>query len=355
MISLKKYLEGRSPDPIQEAAPVADGIFGAVVAAYRSALRTMGSSSIEACPIVGGELKLGLGMVDESLAGSMTDEKIERAERNVRSHLLEWGKRTARHYQQKADEVKEILMVMARTAESVSQRDARCASRLAEVTGRLQRIATLDDISEIRASIEASATELKTSIDRMTLEGKTAMDQLRTELSSYQTRLEEAEQIASSDSLTGLRSRHWMENYIGRRIEDERTFCLVIVDIDDFKRVNDNYGHPAGDELLQQFSSELKGSIRNGDVVCRWGGDEFLIFLDCPIVEGRSQTTRLKRWACGTYTLQARSGPVKVQIEASVGLAERKPRETLKSVLARADADMYDQKASARTGLRAAR
>jgi diguanylate cyclase (GGDEF)-like protein len=315
----------------------------------------MGSASIEACPNVGGELKLGLGMVDDTLARGINDESIEKAERAVRTHLIEWGRRSARHFQQKADEVKEILIVMARTAESVSQRDTRCATRLAEVTGRLKKIASLDDISEIRASIEASAAELKTSIDRMASEGKAAMDQMRTEIYTYQSRLEEAEQIASSDSLTGLRSRHWMETYINRRIEDEKTFCLVIVDIDDFKRVNDEFGHPAGDELLQQFATELKSSFRSGDVVARWGGDEFLIFLDCAYAEGQAQTTRLKRWACGTYTLQGRSGPVRIHIDASVGLAERKPREALKNIVARADADMYDQKATARNGIRAAR
>jgi len=355
MISLKKYLDGRSPEPAQDPEPVADGLLGAVVAAYRSALRTMGSSGIEACPLVGGELKLGLATVDESFSSGVTADRVEKAERAVRSHLLEWGKRTARHYQQKADEIKEMLIVMARTAESVSQRDTRSASRLAEVTARLKRIASLDDITEIRASIEASASELKTSIDRMAAEGKAAMDQLRTELNSYQTRLEEAEQIASSDSLTGLRSRHWTENYICRRIDANQIFCLVIVDIDDFKRVNDDHGHPAGDELLQQFAIELKSSFRASDVVSRWGGDEFLVFLDCELAEAQTQTARLKRWACGNYTLQGRSGPVKVAIDASVGVAERNPRESLKSLLARADSDMYSQKPGVRNGLRAVR
>ena len=62
--------------------------------------------------------------------------------------------RTARHYQQKTGEVKELLIVMARTAESVGERDQRCAGQINEVTARLEKIASLDDLSEIRASIE---------------------------------------------------------------------------------------------------------------------------------------------------------------------------------------------------------
>ena len=75
--------------------------------------------------------------------------------------------------------MKELLLVMARTAESVSARDQRCAGQMSAVTERLKAIASLEDLTEIRASIEKSATELKTSIDRMTAEGKEALEHLR--------------------------------------------------------------------------------------------------------------------------------------------------------------------------------
>ena len=73
--------------------------------------------------------------------------------------------------------MKELLLVMARTAESASARDQRCAGQMSEVTEGLKAIASLEDLTEIRASIEKSATELKTSIDRMTAEGKAVLDE----------------------------------------------------------------------------------------------------------------------------------------------------------------------------------
>ena len=79
---------------------------------------------------------------------------VEVSERCVRDQLQEWGRRTARHYQQKATEVKDILMVMARAAESVGARDQRCAGQISEVTTRLERIASLEDLTQVRASIE---------------------------------------------------------------------------------------------------------------------------------------------------------------------------------------------------------
>jgi diguanylate cyclase (GGDEF)-like protein len=348
MISLKKYLDASHLEPFEAEEPEAVGLLPNMLAAYRSALRAIAGSTVEACPVVGADLKRGLGKVEDRLSIPVTAEKIEAAEQDVRTQLEDWGRQMSLHYRQKTDEVKQILLVMAHTAESVGERDQRAAGHLRDVTGRLQTIATLEDISAIRVSLEASARELKTSIDRMAAEGKAAVLQLQTELNVYQAKLEEAEQIASRDSLTGLRSRLWMENYLERRLESARPLSIVIVDIDEFKRVNDVHGHPVGDELLQQFATELKSACRSGDVVSRWGGDEFIIALDCDLDEARTQTVRLKKWACGNYTLHGRSGPVKLPIDASIGVASRQPRETVKQLLSRADTDMYEQKAVAR-------
>ena len=190
-----------------------------------------------------------------------------------------WGRDTAKHYQQKACEVKDLLLVMAHTAESVSARDQRCAGQMSEVTERLKAIASLEDLTEIRASIEKSATELKTSIDRMTAEGKAALDHLREQVASYQSKLEEAEEIASRDALTGLSSRLYVEGQIEKRIGSGAPFCVALIDIDGFKKVNDNYGHLTGDELLKQFGAELRSACRATDVIGRWGGDEFILTL----------------------------------------------------------------------------
>ena len=112
-----------------------------------------------------------------------------RPDRAWRIQLQEWGQRTARHYQARAREVKDILLMMAGAAESVGERDLRCAQQINAVTVQLQGIANLEDLTEIRASIEKSAAELKTSIDRMTAEGKEALEQLRREVTTYQAKV----------------------------------------------------------------------------------------------------------------------------------------------------------------------
>jgi diguanylate cyclase (GGDEF)-like protein len=267
----------------------------------------------------------------------------------VREHLHGWGRLAAMHYQKQTGEVKEILLMMARTAESVGERDQRCAAQITEVTTRLKGIANLEDLTAIRESIKQSASDLKSSVDRMTAEGKAAIDQLKKEVTTYQTRLEEAEEIASRDALTGLRSRLSVEGDIEQSLHGRAPFCVAIIDIDEFKRVNDEHGHLVGDELLKKFAAKMRSVCRSTDTIGRWGGDEFVLLLHCGIAEARAQIDRLREWVCGSYTVQGSATPIKLHVKVSIGFAERLPGETLKALVDRADAEMYRDKAASRT------
>jgi diguanylate cyclase (GGDEF)-like protein len=346
MISLKKYFDSTSDRPTKNCEPDKEGVLRAAVQAYRSALHEMGSCSMGCCPVPGAELKASLWEIEESLGAEIGFGAIATAERSVQGHLQAWGSRTAAHYQQKTVEVKELLIVMARTAESLCTRDRRSAGQLSDVTERLGRIASLEDLTEVRSSIEKSAAELKVLVDKITAEGIEAIAQLKKEVSFYQVKLEEAEAIASHDVLTGLHNRIWVESQIDRRIDSGAPFCIAIADIDGFKKVNDDHGHLAGDELLRQFATELESTNRSTDVIARWGGDEFILVLDCNPLDAPAQIDRLAVRVCKSYKIKARSGPSMLTVGVSIGLAEHLRGETKLGLLARAYAAMYARKAA---------
>ena len=353
MISLKKYLDSEPAGQFAEGEPEEWDLLSMAMDAYGSALMEMGNCSLDACPGLGDDLKKNLASLRTGLSPGMSCESLAATDSNARERLRVWGRDTAKHYQQKACEVKELLLVMAHTTESVSARDQRCASQMSAVTERLKAIASLEDLTEIRASIEKSATELKTSIDRMTAEGKAVLDHLREQVASYQTKLEEAEEIASRDALTGLNSRLYVESQIEKRIGIGTAFCVALVDIDGFKKVNDNHGHLTGDELLKQFGAELRSACRATDVIGRWGGDEFILLYDCGLADAEAQTERLRKWICGNYDVRGRSGALKLRVDASIGVAAHAAGEGMKELVERADAAMYEQKeASRRNGNR---
>jgi diguanylate cyclase (GGDEF)-like protein len=348
MISIKHYLEETETKSGKQGEPETQTLLPVTVAAYCSSLVEMGNCGQDACPALGGELKLGLGKLEEKLSLKLTSETVKETETGVREHLQSWGRLAALHYRKQTGEVKEILLMMARTAESVGERDQRCAAQITDVTTRLKSIANLEDLTAIRESIKQSATDLKSSVDRMTTEGKAAIDQLKKEVTTYQTRLEEAEEIASRDALTGLHSRLSVEGQIEKSLHGRAPFCVAIIDIDEFKRVNDEHGHLVGDELLKKFAAKLLSVCRSTDSIGRWGGDEFLLLLHCGIVDARAQIDRLREWVCGSYTVQGGSTPCKLRVMVSIGLAERLPGETMKVLVDRADAEMYREKAASR-------
>ena len=95
-------------------------------------------------------------------------------------------------------------------------------------------------------------------------------------------KMQELEQKASKDLLTGLLNRASAKEQIELRMQDnpDSHFALAEVDIDDFKKINDVYGHMFGDQVLQQLARQMKGSVRRSDICCRAGGEEFFLFLE---------------------------------------------------------------------------
>lgn len=134
------------------------------------------------------------------------------------------------------------------------------------------------------------------------------------------------------DPLTGVYNRRILQTI-------KRYSVLALCDIDDFKGVNDQYGHDAGDSVLKLFSKVLLKNCRKDDIVCRFGGDEFLIVFDnCPIetIEKRMKKIR------DELALQVKD--TNINVSFSAGLAEYRVGKSFDETLKEADYALYDSK-----------
>jgi diguanylate cyclase (GGDEF)-like protein len=114
--------------------------------------------------------------------------------------------------------------------------------------------------------------------------------------------------------------------------------------LDGFKKINDTYGHQAGDELLKLVGDRLRLVFRPTDIVGRWGGDEFVVLLDAGLAEARSYVSRIKKELSQEFVIVSGVTNQRVNVGAAVGVATWQPGETVSEVLRRADKEMYAQK-----------
>ncbi|HEY7397978.1 MAG TPA: diguanylate cyclase [Gaiellaceae bacterium] len=159
------------------------------------------------------------------------------------------------------------------------------------------------------------------------------------------------EQQALVDVLTGLANRRSLEETLAvelarvGRLDTE--LCLVLVDLDRFKQVNDRLGHPAGDEVLRSCAQTLAGAVREGDVAGRWGGEEFaLILVGVGVAGGIELAERARRLISSRPVSTARGGPV--HVTASFGVAACGAGATVDDLIAAADAALYEAKRQGR-------
>ena len=206
--------------------------------------------------------------------------------------------------------------------------------------------------------LELSSSRMVTGDDEealiLVVKDVTARRQAEREVQALNERLAE---MAVRDPLTGLYNRRFMEASLERELiaamRNGTSLSVVIGDIDHFKSVNDTYGHQAGDEVLQVFSSLLKQLCRKSDIACRYGGEEFLmVFPGMPVGLAAVWAERARGTVSAT---EIAVGSSELHITSSFGVANFPGNgQTWQEVIAAADAALYSAKTGGRNQVRRA-
>ncbi len=160
-------------------------------------------------------------------------------------------------------------------------------------------------------------------------------------------------EMAITDALTGLFNRRYMETHLATLLEQAasrgKPLSVLILDIDYFKSINDGHGHDAGDDVLREFSLRIRKSIRNIDLACRYGGEEFVIVMpETDMSVATMVAERLRRRIAGEpFSIQ--NGSRQLDVTISIGIAALAgPADTASAVLKRADTALYRAKRDGR-------
>lgn len=165
-------------------------------------------------------------------------------------------------------------------------------------------------------------------------------------IAQQRERIDHLESLSITDPLTGLLNRRGFQEAMRLSLSNSRrhleTGMLAYIDLDNFKQVNDEFGHDVGDEVLKQVAAMLHKNCRRTDYVARIGGDEFaILFVRAEQVPTRARAVDVRR-ALNPMTVMA--GTLRLDITASFGLEQYGPTTTSKELLRRADRSMYKDK-----------
>jgi len=172
-------------------------------------------------------------------------------------------------------------------------------------------------------------------------------EQVRQRTEELLVKNRELEQLSITDQLTGIYNRLKSNQLLNSEIERSKRYAipmsLLLLDVDHFKSINDNYGHPAGDSVLTDIASLLKQHSRVTDSIGRWGGEEFVIICPETPLEGAEQLAESLR-----KTIAAQSFSINKPVTVSIGITSLRDDDSLESLMERVDRALYQAKENGR-------
>jgi len=232
--------------------------------------------------------------------------------------------------------------------------DERVGAQLGKLVGAFQS----NDSEAIRTEAEGIVVVVQEVMAKRSESQKRMLSELSQKISDLRDELQEVREKAALDPLTQLFNRAALDAHLDR-VADlafllSSSPCILMIDVDHFKKCNDTYGHPAGDEVLRRVADGLvRHFLRREDFVARYGGEEFVVVI--PDSTLHNAELRAERVLQSLSELEIDSGKGKIHITVSIGLASLASGDTGHSWLARADAALYEAKSAGRNCVRVAR
>jgi len=291
-----------------------------------------------------GQIAVVQGIISQPLNSRMLYD----AERGLKEVLFKQG--TLKH---SLDEAKTTLKNMIATfVNRLGDMSDSTGGDHDKIEGYSLKLRQSEDINQMNAILgdilrdtKNMQVDIKRTRDEL-LQARREVETAENKVKELEAELEQVSEKVREDQLTGALNRHGMEEAFHRELSHaERTgtpFSVALLDLDNFKRLNDTYGHQAGDAALVHLTKVIKDIVRPTDEVARYGGEEFIVMMPDTDLDGGVQViTRLQRELTKRFFLHNNE---RLLITFSAGVALRAGGELPDSIIARADAAMYKAK-----------
>jgi diguanylate cyclase len=256
-----------------------------------------------------------------------------------------------KHYiEDREAELRNIIDLLTRAMVSVDVENDAYHRKILEQSEKMEQITRLDDIRKIKSALEKEVETLRETVRHKQDDEKARIENLSGQVKILRQELELAKEESRRDGLTGTYNRKAFDDHLQSLVErnliHRQDFALLVLDIDDFKRINDTYGHPVGDRVILAMANTCNHMIRNDDFLARYGGEEFAILLPGASRRNASKKAKLicKTINSTRYALDNSDTDGSLSLTVSIGVSAYKLGDTAATVLERADQALYKAK-----------
>jgi diguanylate cyclase len=291
------------------------------------------------------------GQVDALMQAAtppLTLRRLDDVERRLRDVILKQSEAKGRALEAQ-EEMRQMLRVFIERLSTMRSSTDAFSTEMEHNAGLIEQAKSLSELTPVlKQVVRATRAIAQQSLaTRDELQGMREQAQAtEAELVKLHQELDRVSAQVRHDALTGALNRKGLEEAFDRELSvvqrKDSALCIAMLDIDNFKRINDERGHATGDEALTHLAKVARDSMRPQDTLARFGGEEFVILMpDTPLESGIEAMTRLQRELTKQLFL---AGSEKVLITFSAGVAQLAPDEGRDSALRRADKAMYTAK-----------
>jgi diguanylate cyclase len=215
---------------------------------------------------------------------------------------------------------------------------------------KIEGFTRLDDIKRLKQALIDEVDNIRKTVRAKQDRDNKQLKTLSNQVSTLHHELKKAKFDSVTDGLTGVFNRKALDQHLEALLEQNKQtpteFAILMIDIDDFKGINDAHGHPTGDRVLLALAQKCQGLIRNDDFIARYGGEEFVIVLSNASLANAIKKAKLicKSVADTRYALNDSTDLQILSITVSIGISVCQNDDTIETVIERADKALYAAK-----------
>ena len=296
------------------------------------------------------EFKDGICQLSQKFS---TEKKL----RNIRSrferdkdYISEYIELHKNYLTDRENELKDIIEILTNAMVTLDTENQQYNQKILQQSEKIEQITFLDDIKKIKQALIEEIEQIRETVKQKQSRDSIKLDSLAKQVHTLNHQLEKVRAESLTDGLTGAYNRKAFDDRMAVRVAEnalpQAAFSLLMLDIDDFKHINDTYGHQTGDRVILAVINKCNQSIRGEDFLARYGGEEFAIILPgASLKNAVKKANHICKSIAGTnYRLDDVAGSQTLSVTISIGVSSLQPNDSVATVTQRADQALYAAK-----------